>query len=244
MPLAQGQHVYREDSDPSMVYYEDIHAALHEDTAAFLSALPGVGVSRAFWAILLWKTWVLKTGNCVLKKRVKGKNGKDWNVLGKWHPFSTDIRSTHVVLEGWYRCSCGFRGNPSHVWFSYTPETTTYIVNNCLQNGVQDRILRCAIGGDNRVVDSLLRPLAVDGFIAEAASYAWGAELLQPRLTLVAYVSIPELTVTSTADFLMCRSIWTSQRGFWRRANRSENYTFYHSICTLSRRISSTILND
>lgn len=76
------------------------------------------------------------------------------------------------------------------MWFSYSANSATYIINNCIQSGVQDKILSFALDGNDHAIDSLLRPLCVDGFIAEAASHAWGAELLQPRMTLVAYVGV------------------------------------------------------
>lgn len=40
------------------------------------------------------------------------------------------------------------------------------------------------------MANSLLRPLAVDGFIAEATSEGWGEAMRLPRLTLIKYVGI------------------------------------------------------
>lgn len=88
-------------------------------------------------------------------------------------------------IEGWYRYSCGLGSFPSYVWYSYESKCTTYIVTNCEYNGIQNAIMRCVGEGMGNL---LLRPLAVDGFIAEASSEGWGEEILRPRKTLIHYV--------------------------------------------------------
>ncbi|KAF6751412.1 hypothetical protein DFP72DRAFT_907517 [Ephemerocybe angulata] len=158
----------QQEAPPRSARFEEVHAAVHPSTAEFLSS--ALGVSPAFFAILLKKTWVLKTGNCCWKRRVKSEHGD------------------YDVIEGWYRYSCGLKNYPSHVWFSYTPTCTTYIMNNCKYNGIQDSIIRCTEG----MASTLLRPLAIDGFVVEAASEAWGKELLKPRMTLVEYEHLDE----------------------------------------------------
>ncbi|KAF6754149.1 hypothetical protein DFP72DRAFT_746231, partial [Ephemerocybe angulata] len=149
--------------------FNDVHPAMHPATAEFLSSR--LGVSPAFLSVLLKKTWVVKTGNCCWTRRVN------------------DATGNYNAIEGWYRYSCGLKNYPSHVWFSYTPTSTTYIMNNCKYNGVQDSIIRCIEGG---MTSKLLRPLAIDGLVMEAASEAWGKSILKPRMTLVEYEHLDE----------------------------------------------------
>lgn len=66
------------------------------------------------------------------------------------------------------------------------PTCTTYVATNCEYNGAQDAIVRCVSEG---MGEMLFRPLAVDGFMAEASSEGLGGEIAAPRETLIRYVS-------------------------------------------------------
>ncbi|KAJ3520173.1 hypothetical protein NMY22_g12867 [Coprinellus aureogranulatus] len=145
--------------------FNDVRAALTQETADFLNE--ELGVSPLFLATVLRKGWELKFGNC------------------HWAKSMPEQSQDGTTIEGWYRYSCGLKSFPSYVWYSYNSKCTTYIVTNCEYNGIQDAIVRCVEEGMGR---ALLRPLAVDGFVAEAVSEGWGEAMLLPRKILIKYV--------------------------------------------------------
>ncbi|KDR80212.1 hypothetical protein GALMADRAFT_242505 [Galerina marginata CBS 339.88] len=123
------------------------------------------GVSPLFFSCLTAHKYVVKTGNASL---VRTRHGRP------------------VSLDGIYRFSFGINSPPSHVWFSHSlidNLPSVYIIHQC-PNRARDVILSYA---HEENVAMLLRPLAIDAFLAESSLDMWGKNVIPSRNHLIAY---------------------------------------------------------
>jgi len=101
-------------------------------------------------------------------------------------------RSSHPITlidllqDTFYQCSFDLTSPPAHIWFSYDLHQTslTYVIYNPSQE-LKQNIFACA---GRRTANLLLRPLAVDTFIAEDSMNKLGAAAAALRLMLLPYV--------------------------------------------------------
>ncbi|KAJ2929926.1 hypothetical protein H1R20_g7188, partial [Candolleomyces eurysporus] len=151
------------------------HPCINPITAQYL--VQHLDVSRAFLSYSMNRIW-LRSGNYYARRQTE-----------------SDAKDILDFAEGWYQYGCGVNNfPPSYAWFSYRPDgSTTYIVTDCHANGVQKSILRCISEGFG---SALLRPLAIDAFIAEASAEAWSEEILPLRDTLLDYEHLTDKKIT------------------------------------------------
>ncbi|TFK27526.1 hypothetical protein FA15DRAFT_692488 [Coprinopsis marcescibilis] len=131
-----------------------------------------LGVSPIFIAAVTTDPWVIHSGNSSFHKRDNEKSDR---------------------IDGFYRFSGGFNTNQlsSNVWFSHTAskETgyrmSTYLIRSC-PAPVKTSILYAA-QNNVELRAKLLRTLAIDAFLAEGSTHAWGKEFLLLRETLVKF---------------------------------------------------------
>ncbi|KDR76472.1 hypothetical protein GALMADRAFT_447163 [Galerina marginata CBS 339.88] len=117
-----------------------------------------------------------------------------------------------VALDGMYRYSADLSAPPrpprppAHVWFSQSlacDRGSTYIIHHC-PDEARRLILSCAMGSN---FQSLLRPLAIDIFLAEDCVTEWVQRVSQTRNELLKYVSRPfDLHLRQFAVNLLIRS--------------------------------------
>ncbi|PPQ90502.1 hypothetical protein CVT25_014185 [Psilocybe cyanescens] len=120
------------------------------------------GVSPLFFRGIISRSF---TGNASLTRRQHGKR---------------------VSLDGLYRFSSGLGARMTRVWFSHSlrgDQASTYIIHSCPENA-KNAMLLCTQNA-NRL--KLLRPLAVDAFLAEDRLDEWGKDVIAPRDELVQY---------------------------------------------------------
>ncbi|TFK27527.1 hypothetical protein FA15DRAFT_666364, partial [Coprinopsis marcescibilis] len=141
--------------------------ALSTDTIQYL--IERLCVSPVFIATITTDPWVLKSGSGFFRKRD--------NIGNFW-------------VDGFYRFSCGFKINQlsSNVWFCHrrlhtSQQASTYIIRNCPEF-IKSNILATASKASS-LAKLLLRPMAVDAFVAEGSAHAWSEEFLSFRAKLV-----------------------------------------------------------
>jgi hypothetical protein len=89
--------------------------------------------------------------------------------------------------DGFYRISASiYAGNFTHVWFSHSSQSSTYVIYGCPQEA-KDLILTFA---RERTIQMLLRPLAIDTFLCEYAVHTWCQDIIDPGDRLVFYVGV------------------------------------------------------
>ncbi|TFK27511.1 hypothetical protein FA15DRAFT_724066 [Coprinopsis marcescibilis] len=142
-------------------------AALGSDTAEYL--IKELGVSPIFISAVTTDPWVIHSGNACFQRR---------NYQGR------------IQVDGFYRFSGGSstRQLSSNVWFSHTlgnEGVSTYIIRGC-PDRVKHSIL-CTAENPNNSPVKLLRPLAVDAFLAEGSVHEYGKEFLRLRARLVQF---------------------------------------------------------
>ncbi|KAH9474913.1 Notoamide biosynthesis cluster protein M' [Psilocybe cubensis] len=99
------------------------------------------------------------------------------------------VRKGHgrrVSLDGLYRFKSGISTPLTLVWFSHSLDqvpSSTYMIYQYTES-VKNTILSCT---HPDTTSSLLRPLAIDAFLAEDCLFALGADVLQPRNELIKY---------------------------------------------------------
>ncbi|KAF8148426.1 hypothetical protein B0H34DRAFT_736999 [Crassisporium funariophilum] len=152
-------------------------------------------VTPLFFTCLISHKYFAKTGNACFTRRDKdGKCIALGAVLLAVHESASER-----LLDGLYRSSSGFNEQPAHIWFSHSllkDQHSTYIIHQCSADAKR-HILACAQGNN---FSSLLRPLAIDGFLAEDALHGWGNELLAPRNSLISYENSSIAAFSSAAS--------------------------------------------
>ncbi|PPQ86187.1 hypothetical protein CVT25_006930 [Psilocybe cyanescens] len=123
------------------------------------------GVSPLFFSCITVSTYVVKIGNANLVRRENGR---------------------YVSLDGLYRFSSGLSCPPVHVWFSHSlinGQSSTYIIHRCPENA-KNTILSYV---QKKNIPMLLRPLAIDAFLAEDSLNEWGQDVIHARERLLGY---------------------------------------------------------
>uniref|UniRef100_A0A8H8CIB0 Uncharacterized protein n=1 Tax=Psilocybe cubensis TaxID=181762 RepID=A0A8H8CIB0_PSICU len=140
---------------------EDDDSELHTDTTAYWMH-QRFGVSPLFFRAVLSRNF---TGNACLLRTEGGKR---------------------ISLDGLYRFSSGLGARMSRVWFSHslrTDRSSVYVIHSCPEKA-KTAILQ-STRDENR--QKLLRPLAIDAFLAEDRLDEWGRDSMAPRDELIQY---------------------------------------------------------